>query len=163
MLGTAVIYYGTEQGFSGHGGDNQMREAMFDKNVPGRNLLNRDCRIYREIARIADVLRETEPLRFGRMYYRHISGDGEHFGFPYGATYTLAFSRVLYGQEILVAYNVSSQPRNDHVIVDATLHADGSSMRFLYGGAGTTQVSTASDGSRSVQLNLAPHGFAILR
>jgi len=163
MLGTAVIYYGTEQGFSGHGGDNQMREAMFDKNVPGRNLLNRDCRIYREIARIADVMRETEPLRFGRMYYRQISGDGEHFGFPYGATYTLAFSRVLYGQEILVAYNVSSQPRNDHVIVDATLHADGSSMRFLYGGAGTTQVSTASDGSRSVQLNLAPHGFAILR
>src|SRR4030095_10612077 len=49
MLGTAVIYYGTEQGFSGHGGDNEMREAMFDKNVPGRNLLNRDCRIYREI------------------------------------------------------------------------------------------------------------------
>ena len=33
-LGTACIYYGTEQGFSGQGGDNQMREAMFDKSTP---------------------------------------------------------------------------------------------------------------------------------
>lgn len=33
-LGTACIYYGTEQGFSGSGGDNQMREAMFDKASP---------------------------------------------------------------------------------------------------------------------------------
>ena len=28
-LGTACIYYGTEQGFEGQGGDNPMREAMF--------------------------------------------------------------------------------------------------------------------------------------
>jgi glycosidase len=39
-LGAACIYYGSEQGFSGHGGDNEMREAMFDKATPGRNLLN---------------------------------------------------------------------------------------------------------------------------
>jgi alpha-amylase len=74
-----------------------MREAMFDKAVPGRNLLNTGCRIYQEIARIADVMRSQEPLRFGRMYYRQISGDGEHFGSPYGTAYTLAFSRILYG------------------------------------------------------------------
>jgi hypothetical protein len=29
-LGMPCIYYGTEQGFSGSGGDNQMREAMFE-------------------------------------------------------------------------------------------------------------------------------------
>ena len=104
-LGTACIYYGTEQGFSGHGGDNQMREAMFDKATPGRNLLNGNCKIYQEIAKIAEVMRTNEPLRFGRMYFRQISGDGEHFGFPFGFTYTLAFSRILYPNEILVAYN----------------------------------------------------------
>jgi hypothetical protein len=63
-------------------------------------------------------MRTHEPLRFGRMYYRQISGDGQYFGLPYGTTYTLAFSGLLYGQEMLVAYNVSGQPRNDYVIVD---------------------------------------------
>jgi alpha-amylase len=90
-LGTACIYYGTEQGFSGQGGDNQIREAMFDEAVSGRNLLNTACRIYQEIAKIAGIMRNNEPLRFGRMYYRQISGDGNQFGLPFGSTYTLAF------------------------------------------------------------------------
>jgi glycosidase len=161
-LGTPCIYYGTEQGFSGQGGDNQMREAMFDRAVAGRNLLNPDCRIYQQIAAIAGVMRSQEPLRFGRTYYRQISGDGRHFGFPYGTDYTLAFSRMLYGQEILVAYNVSGQPRSDCVIVDSTLRPDGSTMSFLYGGAGSIPVQTAAEGSRYVQLDLPPFGFAIL-
>src|SRR5260370_32072099 len=108
-----------------------MREGMFDKATPGRNLLNTDCRIYQEIAKIAKVMRANEPLRFGRMYFRQISGDGEHFGFPFGFAYTLAFSRILYPNEILVAYNVEDKDRHDSVIVDAELHADGSSMEFL--------------------------------
>ncbi|HWJ17588.1 MAG TPA: hypothetical protein VNR65_02565, partial [Geobacterales bacterium] len=161
-LGTACIYYGTEQGFSGSGGDNQMREAMFDWSKPGRNLLNTDCKIYQEIAKIADVARANEPLRFGRMYFRQISGDGVNFGIPYGSTYTLAFSRILYPDEILVAYNVADANREDRVIVDAELHADGSTMTFLYGKSGTVPVETAPDGSRYVKLNLAPHQFVIL-
>lgn len=161
-LGTPCIYYGTEQGFSGQGGDNQMREAMFDGAIAGKNLLNPNCRIYQQITAIAQVMRNQEALRFGRMYYRQISGDGQDFGFPYGSTYTLAFSRMLYSREILVAYNVSSQPRNDFVIVDSTLHPDGSTMQFLYGGAGSTPARTAADGSRYVQLNLPPFGFVIL-
>jgi len=162
VLGTSCIYYGTEQGFSGQGGDNQMREAMFDKEVPGRNLLNTSCRIYQEIARIAEVMRDNEPLRFGRMYYRQISGDGQHFGFPFGSAYTLAFSRLLYGQEVLVACNISGVQRNDCVVLDSTLHSDGSTMRFLYGAAGTTAVGTATDGTRFVRLNLPAFGFVIL-
>src|ERR1044071_2192907 len=118
-LGTACIYYGTEQGFSGHGSDVAIREAMFDQSASGKSLLNPNCRIYKEVAKIAMVARGSEALRFGRMYYREISGDGEHFGLPFGTTYTLAFARVLYGHEVLVAYNVSTQARHDRVIVDA--------------------------------------------
>ncbi len=161
-LGTACIYYGTEQGFSGHGGDNEMREAMFDKATPGRNLLNTNCTIYQEINKIAGVMRTNEPLRFGRIYFRQISGDGENFGFPFGFTYTLAFSRMLYPNEILVAYNVEDNDRHDSVIVDSTLHADGSTMRFLYGATGTIPVGTANDGTRFVKLDLTPHQFVIL-
>jgi len=159
-LGTSCIYYGTEQGFSGHGSDNPMREAMFDK--AGQNLLNTGCRIYQEISNIAAVMRDNEPLRFGRMYFRQISGDGRNFGFPYGSAYTLAFSRLLYPDEVLVAYNISGQARSDCVIVDAALHPDGSEMTFLYGQPGKTKVRTTPDGSRFVQLNLAPHQFVIL-
>lgn len=161
-LGTPCIYYGTEQGFSGNGGDNQIREAMFDKATPDRNLLNTDCTIYQEIARIAEVMRDNEPLRFGRMYFRQIAGDHQHFGFPFGNEYTLAFSRILYPNEVLVAYNVSTSGRQDGVIVDATLHADGSTMEFLYGGTGTVPVRTAQDGSRFVELDLKGHQLVVL-
>lgn len=159
-LGTACIYYGTEQGFSGQGGDNQIREAMFDQ--ASKDLLNTGCRIYQEIAKIAAVMRSNEALRFGRMYYRQISGDGRTFGFPVGNSYTLAFSRLLYAQEILVAYNISGQMRSDRVIVDGVLHPSGSQLTFLYGPAGNVPVKPAPDGSCFVQLSLAPHQFVIL-
>jgi hypothetical protein len=76
-------------------------------------------------------MRCIQPLRFGRMYYRQISGDGVHFGFPYGTTYTLAFSRILNPSEVLVAFNISGQPRQDCVIIDAALHATGGRMSYL--------------------------------
>jgi alpha-amylase len=107
-------------------------------------------------------MRTQEPLRFGRMYYRQISGDGQHFGFPFGPTYTLAFSRLLYPREILVAYNVSGQARDDRVIVDATLHPEPSQMSFLYGKSGSVPVQTAPSGVRFVKLDLGPQQFVIL-
>jgi len=164
-LGTPCLYYGTEQGFQGKGSDNAMRETMFDQATPGRNLLNTNCTIYRRIAEIAGIMRTTPHLRFGRMYYRQISGDGEHFGFPYGTTYTLAFSRLLWGSEVLVAYNVSGQPRQDRVIVDASYHEEPGSklMSYLYGGTGSVEVQQAGSGARFVQLDLPAYGFVILR
>jgi glycosidase len=163
-LGTACIYYGTEQGFAGSGSDNQMREAMFDMAHPGRNLLNPECTIYREIAQIASIQRAHAALRFGRMYFREISGDnGNRFGLPFGNSYTLAFSRVLYPSEVLIAYNVSNENRTDCVVVDTSFHNAGDNMAFLYGATGQVTVQEASDGTLYVQLVLAPHQFVILR
>lgn len=156
------LYYGTEQGFSGNGGDLQMREAMFDTAPGGNSLLNTDCVIYKEIAAIAGVMRRMEPLRFGRMYYRQIADQSLIFGLPFGSDYTLAFSRLLYGQEVLVAYNVSGEARHDRVIVDATLHPEPSRMTYCYSKSGAEQVQTAPSGARFVQLDLAPHQFVVL-
>ena len=162
-LGTACLYYGTEQGFEGRGGDEEIREAMFDKGQNGKSLLNADCRIYKEISKIAQVMRTAEPLRFGRMYFRQISGDGEHFGFPFGTEYTLAYSRILYGGEVVVAYNVSSQPRKDCVLVDSSIHKPGDKMGFLYGKSGEVDVEKANDGTLFVKLELASRQFVILQ
>ena len=136
---------------------------MFDRNKPGFNLLNSDCRIYKAIAEIASIMRATQPLRFGRMYYRQISGDGVHFGFPYGTTYTLAFSRLLYPDEVLIAYNVADQAREDFVIIDAALHAEGDHMTYLFGKSGQVEIRKSPDGAKFVQLSLEPHQFVILR
>jgi len=137
---------------------------MFDAAPGGGNTLNPDCRIYREIAKIATVMRTTAPLRFGRMYFRPISTDGVHFGLPYGFDYTLAFSRLLRREEVLVAYNVSATARSDAVVVDASLHRKGDKMSFLYGGPDDVEVESTPDGlTRFVRLDLSPHQFAIVR
>src|SRR5262249_8107860 len=133
-LGTPCVYYGTEQGFSGVGGDPNVREAMFALDNDADTRHNPNCPIYREIARIAGIMRSREALRFGRMYFREISGNGRDFGLPWdGLTYTLAFSRLLYGEEVLFAYNVSPAARSDFVIVDANIHQQNTStLRYLY-------------------------------
>ncbi|MCX5794175.1 MAG: alpha-amylase family glycosyl hydrolase [Elusimicrobia bacterium] len=167
-LGTPCIYYGTEQGFTGEGeSDHVIREAMFDLADPGRDLLNKDCRIYREIAKIAKVNQAHPGLRFGRMYFREVSGNGSDFDLPAAHPCTLAFSRVLADEEILVAYNTSTtERRRDCVVVDAGLHAAGSRMSYLYGGRGEVTVESHPDpanGSRFVKLELDPMQFVILR
>lgn len=161
-LGTPCIYYGTEQGFNGKGEDNNIREAMFDKNDPSQSLLNTDCNIYQQISKIAQIMRSNPVLRFGRMYYREISGDGVNFGLPFGRDYTLAFSRILYGREALVAYNVSNKFRSDHVIIDSSYHKKGDNLNFLYGDTGSVAINEPSRGTLSVQLNLQPYQFVIL-
>ena len=97
------------------------------------------------------------------MYYRQISGNGQQFGFPFGSNYTLAFSRMLMGREVLVAYNVSVASRSDSVVVDGDLHQPGDLLTYLYPkGKGTIVVQQAADGTRFVVLNLDGHQFAIL-
>ncbi len=166
-LGTPCIYYGTEQGFAGEGGgDEYLREAMFDLENPTRNYLNPQCRIYREIAAIAKVNREKPALRFGRMYFREISGNGTDFGLPTGHPCTLAFSRILADQEVLVAFNTSTtDARCDHVVVDYGLHQAGDRLRYLYGDTGEVTIQAHPDPNNKslfVELPLAPMQFVIL-
>ena len=135
---------------------------MFNKNVPGQNLMNTGCTIYQEIGKIASVMRSAAPLRFGRIYYREISGNGIDFGLPYGNDYTLSFSRILYAREILVAFNVSAGIRNDYIIVDASFHQPGDKMNFLYGASGNVTIQKSAGGALFVQIPLQPFQFVIL-
>lgn len=166
-LGTPCIYYGTEQGLSGEGpGEELIREPLFSLEDPALDFLNRECFIYKEIAKIAAVNRGEPALRLGRMYFREISGNGRDFGLPQGQPCTLAFSRILADREVLVAYNTStSERRSDHIIVDNRLHRAGDRMGFLYGGQGQAEVAKHPDpgnGSLSVKLDLEPMQFVIL-
>ena len=108
-------------------------------------------------------MRATEPLRFGRMYYRQISGDGVTLRLPVRLdVHARVLPNCCTGSEVLVAYNVSDQPRHDAVVVDATLHADGSKMTYLYPEGGGTEPVHAAGGARYLSLGLAAHQFVIL-
>jgi alpha-amylase len=101
------------------------------------------------------------------MYFREISGNGVDFGLPQGQPCTLAFSRVLAGQEVVIAYNTSTtERRTDFVMVDNRIHQRGEGMKFLYGAGGRAEVLSHPDpGNQSlfVKLELDPMQFVILR
>ena len=91
------------------------------------------------------------------------TADGVTFGLPYGSTYTLAFARLLYGQEVLVAYNVSAAARKDRVVVDGELHKAGDTMTYLYPqGKADATVEKALNGTLFIRIDLDGHQLAIL-
>jgi alpha-amylase len=167
-LGTPCIYYGTEQGFSGQGdGDEFIREAMFDLNDTRTNALNTEGKIYKEIGAIAKISRQSEVLKFGRMYIREISSNGVDFSLPQSQPCTLAFSRVLSNEEILVAFNTSTnEMKSDYVIVNNGVGVDRLEMKYLYGGEGTVAVQRhphPGNTNKFVKLELQPLQFVILK
>ena len=166
--GVPCIYYGTEQGFDG-GGDNDsyVRECMFGGEWGAfdsrqRPFFKPGNPIYKCIAQIAAVRRNEPALRYGRQYFREISGNGVDFGFPLDGRCTLAYSRILDDTEVLVALNLEAVPRTDYVTVDANLNKAGAKLTNLLDPR--TRLSVESCGNRcAVRIPLASHGMTILR
>jgi hypothetical protein len=120
---------------------------------------------YRAISAIAAVRNRADSiglaLRRGRQYPRETSFLGRPFAFP-GRGELVAWSRILYDREVLVALNThGTEARGAEVTVDASLHPAGSTMSFLYPAGGTVPVS-GSGGRSSVRVDLPPAGMAIL-
>ncbi len=164
-LGTPCIYYGTEQGFHGTGdGDWAVRECMFDLEGTQHNTLNKNNFIYQEISRLATIRKSSAVLKFGRMYMREVSHDGKTFQLPVTHDCMLAFSRILYDEEILIVYNSSTQHEDEEYIgIDSHLNAEGSVFRYVYGGKGKIHVLKNEDGSRHfIKVKLRPSEFIVL-
>lgn len=164
-LGTPCIYYGTEQGFDGSGTDDScVREAMFNMDDTTSNVLDISGKIYNAISKIAVIRKKSEVLRFGRMHIRRISTDGVHFHFPDCEKCLLAFSRVLFDREIIVAYNTSTTEKKDScVIVTKRPKQRAQYFRYIYGDSGRVNISESNDGEkRFMRLKLKPMQFVIL-
>jgi glycosidase len=130
LQGIPCLYYGTEQGLAGRGGSDQaVREALWGR--PGG--FDTAHPFYQAVRRLATVRREQPAVRYGRQYFRPLSGNGLDFGlspFPAGV---LAFSRILNDQEVIVVANTSPrQAFSGEVIVDAALNPDGASYTLLF-------------------------------
>jgi glycosidase len=129
LQGIPCLYYGTEQGLHGRGNSDQnVREALWGKT----NAFDLNHRFYKSIQMLSAIRDENPALRYGRQYFRPISGDGIHFGVSPFAPGVVAFSRILNDTEVLVVANASTQSAFEgDVIIDLFLHADGDVFRIL--------------------------------
>ncbi len=166
--GVPCIYYGTEEGFDG-GGDRDfyVRECMFGGkwgafDTTGVHFFNPQHPIYKGIARIAQIRSKEPALRYGRQYFRQISGNGVDFGYPETGQCTLAYSKILDTTEILVAMNLTGSYRKDHVLVDRNLSPEGKKMKNLLD-PGKEFVVQSNGWCSYVSLSLNPHEIVILK
>ena len=164
-LGAPCIYYGTEQGFDGSGeDDSHVREAMFGLEDKATNTLNQSGVIYQGISKIAAIRKKSEVLKFGHMHMRQISSDGKHFHLPENEKCLIAFSRVLFDREIVVAFNSSTtEGKEEYVTIRRQPKVEGRFLKFLYGGIGTVTLLENNDDNRHfIKLSLRPMQFVIL-
>ena len=177
LPGIPSLYYGTEQGLHGSGdSDQNVREALWGK----PHAFDRSHPFYALIRRITRVRNEHPALRYGRFYFRPISGNGVQFGVSSFTAGVLAFSRVLNDQEVVVIANTNTQAGfSGFVIIDANLNPSGTQLALLFSNKDSAQkpglvLSTGAveihevDGSisggpaRVVPVNLGPMEIQML-
>lgn len=163
-VGTPCIYYGTEQGLDGHGkSDRYIRECLFNLNDKTTNILNQQSEIYRAISTIARFRNENNVLKFGRMFIRESSIDGLHFHLPECEKCILAFSRILYNQEIVFVFNSSThETREEYILIDAQLNFNLQWMTSVYGYNSDVKI-CHSEEVCSIKLYLKPMQLVILK
>jgi len=127
LPGIPCVYYGTEQGLHGAGSDPAVREAIW-----GETGFPENSPFYVAIQQMSAVRNSEPALRYGRYYFRQVSGDQVHFGFSPFNGGVLAWSRILADEERTVVANTSTTAQlNLSVVVDATL-AGTAAPRVLY-------------------------------
>lgn len=149
LQGIPSLYYGTEQGLQGTSNSDgspsldsfeSVREALWGKEPAA---FDRNHPIFIQIKSLS-ALRDDEPaMRYGRIYFREASANGQDFGHSEGKGGLVVFSRVLTDREILIVANTSfSQPFSGSVIVDLDLNHSPRKMRVAYSSIGTTGTET---------------------
>jgi glycosidase len=126
LQGIPSLYYGTEQDLSGTIDGRPtyegVREALWGK----PNAFDQTNPTYVAVKKLATLRAAEPPLRYGRLYFRQVSGNGTDFGQSGGAGGVLAFSRVLAGREVLVVANTEGNtarpPWRGFVLVDLDMN-----------------------------------------
>jgi glycosidase len=162
MQGIPCLYYGTEQGLDGHGDRREyVREALWGK----PNAFNSQHEIYGLIRRLSDLRDQQPALRYGRQYFRPVSGNGIDFGYSPFPKGVIAYSRILNDREVLIAANPGDSPQTVHVVVDANLNPAGRKWSILFSPQAqpAAPAPTADCGDkRAVQVTLAPGEAQVL-
>jgi glycosidase len=200
-LGIPCIYYGTEQAFDGgehyHDGalepleggtvpyaDRYVREAMFGATfgafgTSGCSFFDQDHPAYLRIGALCRVVKqETQvgrALRRGRQYARPTKVFGPGYTLP-GAGELVAWSRIVFQQEVLVAANThGAESRGAWVTISGELPRARQELRVLYRSDWSDAelknppvdqvipiTRDGDDGRSVVRIDLPPAGMIIL-
>jgi glycosidase len=143
LQGIPSVYYGDEQGLDGTKdadgnpdltSNESSREALWGR--PGA--FDTDSPIYRAIRDLSECRRTQPALRYGRLYFREVSGNGRDFGHSGGLGGVVAFSRILSDAEVLVVANTHTTERfTGFVLVDADLNRQPRQMSVRFSNRGT--------------------------
>ncbi len=132
LPGVPCVYYGTEQGLHGWTNGNNdpaVREALWGI-AP---TFPKTTSFYVEMQKIAGVRNAEPALRYGRFYFRPVSGDGFNFGVSTLPNGILAWSRILNDEEVIFAANTNTTATiSVDVIIEPTLSTVGQTLRVLY-------------------------------
>ena len=106
-----------------------MREAPWGK----PDAFSQNSVYFQAIQRLSLVRHKEPTLRYGRCYFRPISGDGVHFGVSASTPGIVSYSRILSEQEVLIVANTNTQSNwAGEVIVDEAINPAGKQFRVLY-------------------------------
>jgi glycosidase len=144
LQGIPAIYYGTEQGLTGtvdsQGSpdlvnNESVREALWGKS----NAFDRGHPLFQQLRSLSQLREEHPALRYGRLYFSQVSGNGRDFGFSSGAGGIVAFSRVVSDIEVLVVANTHPDQRFDGLVLqDPDLNRHPRKMHVAYSNCCTT-------------------------
>lgn len=144
LQGIPAVYYGTEQGLDGTrdasgnpdlASNESCREALWGK----PNAFDRTAPLYQSIRALSECRRRHAALRYGRLYFREVSGNGRDFGHSSGSGGVVAFSRILADEEVVVVANTNTvRPFAGFVLVDPDLHRHLRRMQVVYSNRATS-------------------------
>jgi glycosidase len=148
LQGIPCLYYGTEQSLQGTvdaagkadlSANESSREALWGKPAPA---FDDSDPTYSEVRKLSELRLTEPPLRYGRFYFREVSGNGTDFGHSSGAGGLVAFSRILVDREVVIVANTSTTKSfSGFVLVDRSIHSRMPNMTVRYSNRGNTGTS----------------------
>ena len=165
LLGIPCLYYGSEQMLHGSGdSDQNVREALWGK----PNAFDQTNPFFKAIKEISGVRTEQSALRYGRQYFREISGNGNDFGFSGDKGGVIALSRILSDSEILVVANTNvTKNWTGYVAIDSSLSSISSKWSILFSNKGEKATPSGNSinrpsGGVALNVSLKPMEIQIL-
>jgi glycosidase len=145
LQGVPAVYYGTEQGLQGTVDKDELhpeqavREALWGK----LNAFDNQSFFYTQVKALGRLREEQPALRFGRLYFRQVSGNGRDFGYSSGTGGLVVFSRVVSDVEVLVVANTNTTATFDGLVLqDPDLSRRSRRMLVAYSNLGMTGSAT---------------------
>jgi glycosidase len=132
LQGVPSVYYGMEQGMSAAGNSRESARECLWRN-PAVFAQNPQHVNYQAIAQMSALRASNPALRYGRQYFRQLTGNNVDFGYSPSPGGVLSYSRVLNDREVVVLANTSqTQPATVNVVVDRQLHQLGDVLSVLF-------------------------------